>query len=204
MLAEELEKSLKNGNLNTMYLLYGEETFLLENCLKKIKSNFGTIVDGINFIKIDDTNIFDLISNIETPAFGFEKKLIIARNTGILKKETKKKESKNFTIQKNISEYLENNIDILKDSVIIVFIEEDVNKTELYKTIEKYGVICNFEKLKPAQIVKRLKAICMAYKVNVDESTLMYLIECSRNRYARFNKRNKKINRILRRKWNNR
>lgn len=204
MLAEELEKSLKNGNLNTMYLLYGEETFLLENCLKKIKSNFGTIVDGINFIKIDDTNIFDLISNIETPAFEFEKKLIIARNTGILKKETKKKESKNFTIQKNISEYLENNIDILKDSVIIVFIEEDVNKTELYKTIEKYGVICNFEKLKPAQIVKRLKAICMAYKVNVDESTLMYLIECSRNRYARFNKRNKKINRILRRKWNNR
>ena len=58
----------------------------------------------------------------------------------------------------------------------------------LYKIIEKHGIVCNFEKLKPAQIVKRLKAICMAYKVNVDENTLMYLIECSRSRYARSNK----------------
>lgn len=188
MLVEELEKSLKNGDLNTIYLLYGEETFLLENSLKKIKSNFGTIVDGINYVKIDDTNIDDFIANIETPAFGFEKKLILARNTGVMKKEAKKKESKNTAIQKNISEYLEDNLEIIKDSVIIVFVEQDVNKVELYKTIEKYGTICNFEKLKPAQIVKRLKAICNAYKVNVDESTLMYLIECSRSRYARFDK----------------
>ena len=188
MLVEELEKSLKSGNLNTIYLLYGEETFLLENCLKKIKSNFGPIVDGINYIKIDDTNIDNFIFNIETPAFGFEKKLVIAKNTGILKKEVKKKESKNTLIQKNISEYIEKNIDIIKDSVVIVFVEQDANKIELYKTIEKYGSICNFEKLKPAQIVKRLKAICMAYKVNVNENTLMYLIECSRSRHARFNK----------------
>lgn len=180
MLVEELEKGLKTGGLNIIYLLYGEETFLLENCVKKIKSNFGTIVDGINYIKIDDSNIEQLIANIETPAFGFEKKLILAKNTGILKKEAKKKETKNAIIQKNISEYLENNMEIIKDSVIIVFVEQDVNKTELYKTIEKYGIICNFEKLKPAQIVKRLKAICNAYKVSVDESTIMYLIECSR------------------------
>lgn len=180
MLVEELEKSLKTGNLDTIYLLYGEETFLLENCVKKIKSNFGTIVDGINYIKIDDGNVEQLIANIETPAFGFEKKLIIAKNTGILKKEAKKKEAKNTVIQKNISEYLENNIEIINDSAVIVFIEQDVNKQELYKTIEKYGNICNFEKLKPIQIVKRLKAICNGYKVNVDESTLMYLIECSR------------------------
>ena len=188
MLVEELEKSLKNGNLNAIYLLYGEETFLLENCLKKIKSNFGTIIDGINYVKIDDTNIDNLIANIETPAFGFEKKLIIAKNTGILKKEAKKKEARNTIIQKNISEYIENNIEIIKDSVIIVFVEQDANKVDLYKIIEKHGIVCNFEKLKPAQIVKRLKALCRAYKVNVDENTLMYLIECSRSRYARSNK----------------
>lgn len=180
MLVEELEKKLKNGEFNAIYLLYGEETFLLENCVKKIKSNFGNIIDGINYIKIDDSNIEQLIANIETPAFGFEKKLIIAKNTGILKKEAKKKDARNTTIQKNISEYIENNIEIIKDSVIIVFVEQEVNKTELYKTIEKYGFICNFEKLKPVQIVKRIKAICNAYKVNVDESTIMYLIECSR------------------------
>lgn len=136
MLVEELEKNLKAGFLNSIYLLYGEETFLLENCLKKIKSNFGEKVDGINYIKIDESNIDKLISNIEVPAFGFEKKLIIARNTGIFKKEAKKKDGINSLIQNKISDYLKENVDIIKDSCVIVFVEQDVNKIELYKTIE--------------------------------------------------------------------
>lgn len=136
MLVEELEKSLKAGMLNSIYLLYGEETFLLENCLKKIKSNFGEKVDGINYIKIDESNIDKLISNIEVPAFGFEKKLIIARNTGIFKKEAKKKDGINSLIQNKISDYLKENIDIIKDLCVIVFVEQDINKIELYNTIE--------------------------------------------------------------------
>ena len=136
MLIEELEKSLKSGNLNSLYLLYGEETFLLENCLKKIKSNFGEKIDGINYLKIDETNIDKLISNIEVPAFGYEKKLIIAKNTGIFIKEAKKKDGKSSIIQKQISDYINDNIYTIKDSCIIVFVEQEVNKQELYKTIE--------------------------------------------------------------------
>ncbi len=78
---ENLEKELKQGNLNSIYLLYGEETFLLETCLKKIKNNFGALVSGINYVKIDTNNINTLISEIETPAFGYETKLIIVRDS---------------------------------------------------------------------------------------------------------------------------
>lgn len=78
---ENLEKELKQENQNNIYLLYGEETFLLESCLKKIKNNFSMLVSGINYIKIDANNINSLISEIETPAFGYETKLIIARDT---------------------------------------------------------------------------------------------------------------------------
>lgn len=177
MSVETLEKDLKSGNLKSLYLLYGEETFLLENCLKKIKSNFGELINGINYIKCDETNIENIVSDISTPAFGYEKKLIIAKDTGILKKEAKKKESRNTLIQKKISDYIEENIDIINDSAVLVFVEKEADKTELYKTIEKYGEICNFEKLKPIQIMKRLKAICNAYKVNIDDQTLTYLIE---------------------------
>lgn len=177
MSIETIEADLKLGKLKSVYLLYGEETFLLENCVKKIKTDFGELINGINYIKIDETNIENIVSDISTPAFGFEKKLIIAKDTGILKKEAKKKESKNTIIQKKISEYIEENINSINDSVIIVFIEKEADKIELYKTIEKYGEICNFERLKPVQIIKRLKAICNAYKVNIDESTLNYLLE---------------------------
>ena len=86
---DELEKQLNQGYCQGMYLLYGEETFLLEQNLNKIKKNFGEIVKGINYILIDENNIQELIADIETPAFGYAKKLIIARNTGIFKRESK-------------------------------------------------------------------------------------------------------------------
>lgn len=40
----ELEKELKENKLNSIYLLFGEETFLLESSFKKIKKLFGEIV----------------------------------------------------------------------------------------------------------------------------------------------------------------
>ena len=37
---ENLEKELNSNSLRSLYLLYGEELFLLENILKKIKNIF--------------------------------------------------------------------------------------------------------------------------------------------------------------------
>lgn len=176
---ENLEKELKNGELKSLYLLYGEELFLLETNLKKIKTLFGECIKGINFISIDDTNINELIAEIETPAFGYEKKIIIARNTGILQKEGKRKNTELVKLKEKIKEYIEQNIKIMNQSVILVFVEEDVDsKQELYKIIDKLGVICKFDFQKPIQIEKRIKAICNAYKVQIDEVTLKYFIEC--------------------------
>ena len=58
---ENLEKELKSANLKSLYLLYGEELFLLETSLKKIKGLFGETIKGINFITIDETNANELI-----------------------------------------------------------------------------------------------------------------------------------------------
>lgn len=91
MTIEELEKKLKQGNLDSLYLLYGEETFLLENCLKKIKNLFGEIIKGINYVEIHDTNLASLIQEIETSAFGYEKKLVIVKNVGLFKEKLRKK-----------------------------------------------------------------------------------------------------------------
>lgn len=180
---ENLEKELNSNSLKNLYLLYGEELFLLENILKKIKNIFGECIKGINYINIDDTNISELISDIETPAFGYEKKLLIVRNSGILKKEGKRKNVELSNLREKISRYIKENIDIINDSVVLVIIEEDIdNKQELYKIFDKFGVVCNFEYQKPIQIQKRLKAICNAYHVDIDDSSLKYFIEvCGTN-----------------------
>lgn len=180
---EILEKELKTGNLNSIYLFYGEELFLIENAVKKIKNQFGETIKGINFISIDDTNIQELISDIETPAFGYEKKLIIARNTNILKREGKRKSTELVKIREKLDDYIKENEDIIKQTVILVFIEEDVDsRFALYKTLDKVGTVCKVDFQKPIQLEKRMLSICNSYQVKIDNSTMKYFVEtCGTN-----------------------
>ena len=176
---EALEIQINNNQIDSIYLLYGEEVYLLENILKKIKKNFGELVKGINYIEIDDTNIEQLIQDIQTPAFGYEKKLIIVKNVELFKREVKKKGANFANIRDKICDYITKNIELIKQSVILVFIEQSVDKGKMLGVIEDVnGTICNFEYQKPNQIYIRLKAICKAYNVKIGDNEAKYLVEC--------------------------
>ncbi len=178
MTIEDLEKELKNSKLQSLYLFYGEESFLLESSLKKIKNLFGEIVKGINYVNIDETNLESLISEIETPSFGYEKKLIIVKDSGLLKKEGKRKNTELEKNREKLNKYINENIEIIKQTVILVIIEDDIQKCDLTTTIEKNGVVVKFDLQKPMQLEKRIKDICNGYKVNIDSNTIRYFIEC--------------------------
>ena len=171
-----------------IYLLYGEETYLLENKLKKIKKEFGEIIKGINFIQIDESNVAEIISNIETPSFGYDKKLIIAKNTGLFKKEKKKTKGKTSeskkdvnSIENKLADYILENTNVFKESIELVFIEETVEKNVLYEVIEKNGEIVECDLLTMPQLIQNIVKICNAYKVKIDNQTAKYFVECSRN-----------------------
>ena len=162
-------------------LLYGEETYLLETKLKRIKKDFGELIKGINFIQIDDTNVQELIADIETPAFGYEKKLIIARDTGLFKKEKKTAKGQELVVNNlmnKIAEYINENISLINEAVELIFVEEEAEKNTLYKTIEKNGEIMEFPLLKLPDLIQNIQKICMAYKVKIDNGTAKYFIEC--------------------------
>ena len=170
-----------------IYLFYGEETYLLETRVKKIKKEYPQLILGINFIQIDDTNAEELIADLETPAFGFDKKLIIAKNTGLFKKEkktaksdTKKKKVDDTKIPLNekIAKYIQENSEELKDTVDLVLVEQEVDKNALYQSIEKVGEVKEFALLKLPDLIANIKKIAVAYKVNIDDATAKYLVEC--------------------------
>lgn len=181
MTSENLEKELKNGKLESIYLLYGEEIYLLESCVKKIKKLFGDKQLGINYIELDDESVINaLMPEIQTPPFGFDKKMIVVKNSGIFKKETKKKTQGLKELRETLEKYLEENIEDIKQSLILVFIEDTVEKLNVTKKLEEQGgIICKFEEQKPIQIEKRLLAICTAYKVSVESGAIQELIEVS-------------------------
>ena len=171
-------------------LLYGEETYLLESKLKKIKKEFGEMIKGINFIQINEENVSEIISDIETPAFGYPTKLIIAKNTGLFKKEKRtakgksaksekdENKSKSVSLADKVAEYIEEHKDLFQEDVSLVFVEEEVDKNNLYKVIEKVGEVTEFELLKLPQLIDNIRKICAAYKVNIDNETAKYFIEC--------------------------
>lgn len=182
MTIEALEKELKEKRINSIYLFYGEEQFLLQTMVKKIKNLFGELLNGINYIQIDETNVEQLISNIQTPAFGYERKLILVKNSGLLKKEGKRKNQKLVDLKSKVNEYISENVEQIRETTVLIFLEEEIEKNALYKTIENIGIVCPFETLKPPQVMKRMKGICNAYKVEIDDNVLKYFVEvCGTN-----------------------
>ncbi len=167
----DLENDIKNQKLNSIYLFFGDEKYLIQEYVKKIKKIFGELSLGINYILLDENNIDTLISDIETPAFGFEKKLIIIRDSNLFKKDCKSQMKEKF------KQYIKENIEIINESCIIVFIEETVHKLDLYKVVEQYARAIEFKELKPNEIKARLKHICSLYQVNISDANLTYIIE---------------------------
>lgn len=175
MTFENLEKNLNIGKLDSLYLIYGEEEYLVDKLIKKIRKNFGELLPGMNYIQIDETSTKDIISNIESPAFGYDKKLIIVKNSGLFKKDGRKKSED--PLQEEIANYINENKEIIDEMVTLVFCEKEINKNIVYKAIEKNGLICECEVLKPHQIITNLKQICKMYKVNLDDSVAQYFLE---------------------------
>ena len=152
-----------------VYLLFGEDEYLRNEYVKKIKKSFGTLQLGINYVQIDESNKGNIISDIETPAFGFEKKLIIAKETGLFKKKD--------SLADKISEYLKDNIDNLQD-VELVFIEKEVDKNRLYNVINAKGKVEEFKEQTLPMLIKKVKQIANSYGVEIKENVAQYFLEC--------------------------
>ncbi len=152
-----------------VYLLFGEDEYLRNEYVKKIKKSFGTLQLGINYVQIDESNKGNIISDIETPAFGFEKKLIIAKDTGLFKKKD--------SLSDKIAEYLKDNIDNLQD-VELVFIEKEVDKNGLYNVINAKGKVEEFKEQTVPMLIKKVKQIANSYGVEIKENVAQYFLEC--------------------------
>ena len=169
-----------------IYLLHGEDSFLIEQFVKKLKKDFGDIQPGINYVQIDESNVQNLISDIETPAFGYAKKMINEKNTGLFKSKKKSKsdddsddeESKedSKSLSKDIAEYLANN---KIEDVELVFIEDKIDsKLKIVKVISEVGKVQEFKEKTPDSIVKDVIALAKAYEVSIDVNLARYFVEC--------------------------
>lgn len=107
------------------------------------------------------------------PAFGYPKKLIIVRKSGLFKKQLKNKND----VSEKFAEYIEKNIDLINEAVVLIFVEEEIQKNNLVKIIEKLGKVQEFKKLSANEAVNAIIKICSQYQVKIDKKTAMFFIE---------------------------
>lgn len=154
-----------------VYLLYGEDNYLKNEFVKKAKKSFGELQLGINYIQIDESNVNNVISDIETPAFGYERKMIIVKNANLMQKKN--------AISDKLSEYLNDADKQTLDSIELIIVEDSVEKNALFNTISKIGMIKEFNEQKIGQLITKVKSISAAYGVQIQENVAQYFIECT-------------------------
>ena len=122
-----LNEDLKTGQLNQVYLLYGEEAYLKKQYKEKLRLALVSPDDTMNYAYYEGkaVNVGEIIDLAETLPFFAERRLIILEDTGFFKSATPE-----------LADYLKN----MPETTAMVFVESEVDKrSKLYKAVQNTG-----------------------------------------------------------------
>ena len=128
---QRLVQDIKTGQLNHLYLLYGEEAYLRRQYRDRLKEALiGD--DNMNYHYYEGKNISigEVIDQAETLPFFSEKRLIVIENSGLLKSGGEQ-----------LAEYLAD----FPQTTYFLLVESQIDKrSKLYKTIASKGCCVEF------------------------------------------------------------
>ncbi len=148
---KDFDKEIASNTLKSVYFLYGDEQFLLESKVEKIKKK---LVDAsfkdFNFALYNgkEAKIEDVLASASAFPVMADKKLVILKNTGFLNNG----KSREF---KEIKEFCQD----IPDYLCFVIIESDFDKKkeQTIRFIEEKGGIVRFDFLPQPQVEKWLE-----------------------------------------------
>ncbi len=128
-----INEQINNNSFAGMYLLYGDEAYLVNQYRDKLLNAVTDIKDNMNFIKFEGekTDYLEIVEFCETMPFFAERRVVLAENTGFFKKD--------------MGDFVDRLMDFPETSLLI-FVEKDIDKrNRLYKAINKDGEALCFE-----------------------------------------------------------
>ena len=164
------EKSIKENDLKSIYIIYGEEKYEVERAVDKIKKKFGDLEKGVNYLTFDKENIEELEDFLTTVSFFGDRKLAIIKDM-------------NFKFNSElIMEYAD-------QSMVVIIQEEKIDKRlSEYKKLKKVAYELNFEKMKPEETITYIISTLKLYGINVTRDVAEYLDhKCSNDKNTLIN-----------------
>lgn len=146
-------KEINSGKIKNIYLITGEEEYLIDESISKLKEKFiNPSFEALNYIILDGVMLGydDILNAAETLPFMAERKIVVVRDT-LLFAGGNNIDSKVKDMRKDLLKYIDN----INQSTTLVIVEkkETIRKNNpIYKKInEKLGIV-DMEKLKGYQL----------------------------------------------------
>lgn len=137
-----LQEDLKTGNFKHIYLLYGEEAYLVRQYRDRLRDSLCVEGDTMNTSVFSGKDIrpASLIDLSETMPFFAERRVIFVENSGFFKKSPE-----------DLATYLGE----LPETTYFIFVEEEVDKRgKMYKQVKKFGSVVEFKRQTDAVLMQ--------------------------------------------------
>ncbi len=157
---KKIADDIKNNSFNSLYLLYGEEKYILKLYLNKLLKALDAVDDSMNFTRFEgkQTAEKDIIEIGDTLPFFADRRVILIENSGYFKEKCER-----------LPEYLKS----IPEYLTIIFSEEEIDKRgRLYKAAAKQGCVCEFKTLSEAELSKMVAAELARSKKKIRKSTV--------------------------------
>lgn len=124
---KSLNEDLKAGQLNNVYLLFGEEAYLKKLYKDKLRNAMVSPDDNMNYAYYEGKgiNVNEVIDLAETLPFFAERRLIVLEDTGLFK-----------SASPELADYIKE----MPDTTSMIFVETEIDKRgKLYKAVQAKG-----------------------------------------------------------------
>lgn len=171
---KDFSNQIKNGDIKNVYLLYGQESYLLDRAKELMQENVVTAFPELNYIALDgDALTVEQLQNAcDTYPFGSDKKLVVVRHPGFLKKSAGKKdedeeeETDNEQKQEDMPKkdtgeqkrYMELIAEVPESCCLLLLYYGDLGKSKkLFDSIKKNGEVFEITRADKEELTRWVK-----------------------------------------------
>lgn len=161
---QRILEDIKNRTFHSVYLLYGEESYLVRLYRDKLKNAILDGADEMNYSNFQGsaTDILEVREIADTLPFFQDYRIIVLEDTRFFKSAN------------DFVEYLP----AMPDTTILVFAEKEVDKrSKLYKYVQKNGLVAEMTAMSTADTKKFVAMKLLNGDRKIRESTAEYFLE---------------------------
>ncbi len=174
--------SIKDHNFRSLYLLYGEEAYLRNYYKNELKRALVSEGDTLNYSYYEGngTNPDEVAGMVQTMPFLAEHRVVIVENSGWFGGKSGKDSDASDDGDDKASgktAALQNAIKEITEDVIVIFVEEKVDKrNKLFKLISLNGIVEEFMVQTEDSLAKWVAGYARSMGKSMDAKTAYYLV----------------------------